>query len=158
VDTWAFASALHVKFKDRFVGGGDGYDFLPLRTETRALPILSEWKSAKSLLSRVANAAAPLFGNQTPDLGAADLLRIRAGGVVPWAVREPTGWLSLALCIIPAPGAWLYAGGEAAVLPVGQLTLINRQALNSAVNLSNHPSITLVLDARTPDDPLGAVD
>lgn len=156
VDTWAFASILHNRFKDRFSGGGEGYDTLDLRSEAGGLPILAEWKTAKSLISRVALAAAPLFGGETPLLGECFLLRMKGGGSLPWSVRESdAGWLTLALAIVPAPGSWFYAGGESAVLPPGQLTYLNRGVLHSAVNFSQHSSITMVLDVCKPDDPMG---
>lgn len=155
VDSWAFASILHGRYKDRFTGSAPGYSVLTLRDHDGPLPILAEWKSAKALLSRIANAASPIFGGEVPDLGVAELVKISAGGVIPWNAEEPSEWVSLALCIVPAPGAWLYSGGEAAVLPVGQLTIVRRDLLHSAINLSNHPSITLVLRVRKTDDPLG---
>ena len=154
LDTWAFATALHNKYKDRFGGDHHSMALLPLRTEAGPAPILAEWKSAKALLSRIQAAASPIFG-ETPDLGAAAVVRLAPGGFVEWQTLA-SDWSSLHLCIVPSPGAWTYSGGEGAVLPVGQLTYVNRAVMHSAVNLGNHPAIHLVVEARKPYDPLGS--
>ena len=103
---------------------------------------------------------APFMDGKTPELGAAALVRLKAGGLVEWAKDEgpyAEAHRSLYLPIVPSPGAWVYCGGEAAVLPVGQLTFVNRRMLYSAINLGDHPVITLVCDVRAPDadDPVG---
>ena len=149
LDTWAFASTLYARYKDRFGGDHHSAEILPLRTAEDALPILAEWKSAKALLSRLRVAAAPLTGGKTAELGAVALVRLKAGGYIDWS-REEGEFHSVQLPIVPSPGAWLYSGGEAAVLPVGQLTFVNRKVLYSAVNLGDHPVIHLVTDVREP--------
>lgn len=154
IDSWAFSATLHSKYKDRFGGDHHSMSILPLRSEESALPILAEWKSAKALLTRIRTAAAPFFGGETPELGTAALVKVIGGGYVEWGIRE-SDWVSLHLCIVPSPGAWTYSGGEGVVLPVGQLTFINRNAIHSAINLGHHAVIHLVVDARKPYDPLG---
>jgi hypothetical protein len=154
VDTWAFGSTLFARYKDRFAGEHHSMSLLPLRSVDGPLPILNEWKSAKALLARLRVAAAPFFG-VTPELGEAALVQVRAGGFIEWGMRE-SDWCSFHLPIVPSPGAWMYSGGDGAVLPIGQLTFVNRGVLHSAVNLGQHPVIHLVADARKTDDPLGA--
>ncbi len=126
---------------------------LPLRSEDGALPILAEWKSAKALLNRLRLMAAAYLNAHDLELGEAALVLLKAQGMVEWSVRE-SDWASLQLCIVPSPSAWVYSGGECSVLPVGQLTFVNRRVLHSAVNFGNHPCIHLVVDVRKPDDRL----
>lgn len=145
LDTWAFSATLFAKYKDRFVGDHHSASLIPLRSAEGPLPILAEWKTAKSLLSRARVALAPFFGGETPELGEAALVRLAPGGHIEWG-SEPAGH-SFQLPIIPSPGAWVYSGGEGQVLPVGQLTFVNRRVLYSAINLGDHPVIHLVFDA-----------
>lgn len=123
---------------------------LPLRLAEGALPILAEWKTAKALLSRTRAALAPFFGGKTPELGEAALVRLKAGGHLEWGFADAGH--SFHLPIVPSPGAWVYSGGEAAVLPVGQLTFVNRRVLHSAINLGEHPVIHLVIDAKLTEE------
>lgn len=150
VDTWAFASTLYAKYKDRFGGDHHSMDLLPLRSAEGALPILSEWKTAKSLLARIRAAASPLTGGKTADIGASALVRLRPGGFIEWR-RDETDYVAVHLAIVPSPGAWVYAGGECSVLPVGQLTFVNHRVLYSAANFGEHPVIHLIAEVREPD-------
>ena len=149
IDTWAFSATLYARYKERFVGEHHSMDLIPLRSEEGALPILAEWKSAKALLARIRVAAAPFMGDRTPDLGQAAVVRLKPGGFIEWS-REEAG-TSLHLPIVPCPGAWVYAGGEASVLPVGQLTYVNRRVPWSAVNFGEHSVIHLIVDVSVPD-------
>ncbi len=151
LDSWAFSATLFAKYKDRFAGSHHSADFIPLRSSESALPILAEWKTAKTLLSRLRVAAAPLVGGKTAELGQAALVRLKPGGHIEWGCDE-TDYLALHLAVVPSPGAWVYSGGESAVLPVGQLTFVNHRVLYSAVNFGDHPVIHLVVDVREPQD------
>lgn len=151
LDTWAMSSTLFARYKDRFGGDHHSAAVLPLRSGDGPLPILAEWKSAKALLSRIRAAAAPFMDGRTPELGAAALVQLRPGGFVEWSADETPvdqSYSSLHLCLVPAPDAWVYSGGQCAVLPVGQLTYVNRRVLWSAANFSPTPAIHLVVDVR----------
>ena len=153
IDTWAFSAALFARHKDRFTG--DHLAMLPLRSQGGPLPILSEWKSAKALLSKVRNAAAPLLGGKAGVLGEAALVRLAPGGYMEWTCETSEYALAhhrLHLCVVPAPGCCVLSGGESGVLPVGMLTYVNRSVLHSAVNFSDTPCIHLIVDVRAPDD------
>jgi hypothetical protein len=49
---------------------------------------------------------------------------------------------------VPSPGAWVYAGGEAAILPVGQLTYVNARTPNTALNVGPVAYTQLFVDVR----------
>lgn len=117
-------------------------------------PIMSEWKSAKALLLRIAAAAAPFNNGETPDLGKAMVVSLKAGGFVDWHIDEgpyAEAHLRLHLCLVPSPGAVLYSGGDQHTPPVGQLTFVNNRVLHSAVNLGPVPRVHLIVDVRKPD-------
>lgn len=148
LDTWACSSTVFAKYKDRF--NGDGLSLLPLRGSEHALPLLAEFRSAKALLSRVRTSAAPFFG-RTPDMGEAHIVRLEPGAFVPWSSDEARG-PHAHLCLVPAPGAWIYCGGDSAVLPVGQLTLVDHRKLWSAANFGDYPTVHLVAELYVADD------
>jgi hypothetical protein len=151
VDTWAFSSALFLKYKDRFGGSHPSMSLLPLRSGEGALPILGEWKTARALLARVRNAAAIWLGGAA-ELGSAAVVQVCAGGFIEWQVEPDLTYRTLHLPVVPSPGAWVYSGGDGAVLPVGQLTWVNRAVPWSAINLGDHPVIHLVVDVKLPDE------
>lgn len=153
VDTWSFASTLFARYKDRFVGDHHSMTMLPLRSEEGPLPILSEWKSAKALLSKIRTAAAPFMDGKAADLGAAALIHMKPGGFMEWTWEGgeyAQAHCRFHLCVVPAPGCAIYSGGESGVLPVGMLTYVNRLVLHSAVNHSDTPAIHLVVDLQKP--------
>ena len=151
LDVWAFSAALFTKHKDKFGGDHHSAAILPLRSEEGALAILGEWRTARALLSRIRVAAAPIMEGRSGTLGAAAVVQLRPGGFVEWSA-DPQAPPAFHLCIVPSPDAVLYCGGQSAVLPVGQLTYLNRRLLWSAVNFGPTPAIHLVVDVRGPDE------
>lgn len=117
-------------------------------------PIMTEWKTSKSLLTRVAAAAATFNKGETPDLGKAMIVKLEPGGVVDWHIDEGAyaeAHLRLHLCLVPSPGAYLYSGGEQCTPPVGQLTFVNNRVLHGAVNFGPVSRVHLIVDVRKPD-------
>lgn len=115
-------------------------------------PLLGDWKSAKALLVRLKNLL--VQDGRPAVLGKAMIVRLKPGGVVDWHRDEGAyaeAHLRVHLCLVPSPGALLYCGGEAANLPVGQLTLVNVQALHSAINLGSVARTHLIVDLRRPE-------
>lgn len=151
LDTWAFSAALHNRHKDKFGGDHHSAMLLPLRGPQGPLPVLAEWRSAKALLSRIRLMASTFMGGKAPVLGEAAVVQLRPHGFVEWSL-DPEAPPAFHLCIVPSPDAYLYAGGICAVLPVGQLTYLNRRVLWSAVNFGPSPVIHLVVDVKAPDD------
>lgn len=119
------------------------------------LAILKEWGSARAILSRLRNAAAPFFDGVTPVLGRAWVEILPPGAGTPWEadfgdyadlhVRTRT-------CLIPSPGALSHSGQAFATLMVGIVNLIDHKALCSEVNHGEHARVHLVVDVRVPDD------
>ena len=70
---------------------------------------------------------------------------MKPGGFVDWSYDEARG-PHAHICLVPGPGAWVYSGGESAVLPVGQLTLVDHRKLWSAANYGDYPVIHLVAE------------
>ena len=151
VDTWAFSSALFAKYKDRFGGEHHSAQILPLRSRDAALPILAEWKSAKALLTRLRAAAAQGFDGRTPEIGEASVVQMIGGGHVEWSADDARG-PHAHICIVPAPGAWVFSGGDSSVLPPGQLTLVDHRQLWSAANFGEYPAIHLIAELYLADD------
>ena len=122
----------------------DGTIFL--RRDGKDEPILKEWKSAKNLLTKVANAAAPYLGNKPANIIMAKIFTLVPNEREDWNVPRTEGvraWLNL----LPSPGAMLFSGIEGMNPPVGALTVINRRPIFSAVNLGPCAATWLVLDA-----------
>ena len=150
IDTWAFSSALFAKYKDRLGGDHHSASVLPLRSAAGALPVLAEWKSAKALLTRLRAASAPAFEGRTPEIGEAAVVQLAPGGFVEWTRDEARG-PHVHLCIVPSPNAWVYSDGSGAVLPPGQLTLVDHRKLWSAANYGDYPAIHLVAELYVED-------
>lgn len=117
--------------------------------------ILKEWKSAKALLSRLRNAAAPFFAGQTPDLGKAwlEVLPPRSG--TPWGSADEAyggAHARTRTCLIPSPGGVSFADGASATLQVGWLHAHDPRALASEVNFDPvHARVHLIVDIRRPE-------
>ena len=117
-------------------------------------PILQEWRSAKALLTRIRNAAAPFFANQAPRLGRAwvEVLGPLAGTAWTCEAGEyADSHLRTRICLIPSPGAVSLAGGASAALQVGWAHVYDPRLLASEVNFGEHARVHLVVDVRRPD-------
>ncbi len=118
-------------------------------------PILKEWKSARNLLSRIKNAAAPFLKGQPAVLGKVMIVQLKPHGVVDWHVDEgeyAAAHYRTHLCLIPSPGAFVYSGPEMANLPVGQLTFFENRVLHCATNFGDFARTHLIVDVRRPED------
>ncbi len=121
-----------------------------LREDGKDLPVLKEWKSAKGLLTKVANAASVLLGGKTADIVKASVWALEPDGIEDWGFD--TGQTVRAyLPLLPSPGAMLFIGTEGANPPVGQLTVIDRRPPFSAINVGPVAAVWLVVDAKIPD-------
>jgi hypothetical protein len=121
-----------------------------LRADGKNLPILAEWVTAKTLLTKVANAASVLLGGKPADIVTASIWTLEPGGIEDWGF-DPGEHVRAYLPLLPSPGAMLYIGTEGANPPVGQLTVINRHPPFSAVNLGPVAATWLVADAKLPE-------
>jgi hypothetical protein len=156
IDTSTFTAMYVVKHKDKLDGG-----ILRLRdvkeddVDATDLAILKEWKSARALLSRLRNAAAPFFDGVTPDLGRAWIEVLPPMSGTPWDIEAgdyAAAHHRTRTCLIPSPGAVTYCGLASAVLPVGMVHLVDHQLLCSDVNHGEHARVHLVVDVKIPVD------
>lgn len=118
--------------------------------------ILKDFKSARSLLLKIANLVAPMNGGQPGELGKAMIVSLPPGGWVDWHVDEGAyaeAHHRFHVCLVPSPGAMLYVGGEAVNLPVGMLNYVNNRVPHSAYNVGPVSRIHLIADIRRPDAP-----
>lgn len=140
------------RFKVRLAPSLDGeLDAIQLVKDGKPLPILGEWKSAKNLLSKVRNAAAPLLGGKPAVLENAAVVSLGVGKWLSWKMPDPGGPWGV-MTMLPSPGASLISGVVNHQPPVGQLTLLSRDLPFSAVNVGPVPYVFLWLEARMPDD------
>ena len=119
-------------------------------------PIMKEWKAARITMLKIRNAAAGLNGGKPVQIGKAMVVSLKVGGHVDWHTDEgeyAEAHLRLHVCLVPSPGAWLYSGGEAANIPVGQLTFFQNRVLHSAINTGPCARHHLIVDCRRPDAP-----
>lgn len=111
------------------------------------------WKVAKSFLTRLRNEAAPLFGGVAPKIENASVRSVTPGGRIDWWAdhgEETQALRQVHVGLVPSPGAWLYCGGEAIVLNVGTVMLVNTRALHSEINLGPTTMSKLVVDFLAP--------
>lgn len=116
------------------------------------MAILKEFKSAKSVLTRIANALA--VDGVPGKIGKAMIVSLKPGGFIDWHTDEGAyaeAYNRFHVCLIPSPGAFLYSGGEQASPAVGWLTFFNNRALHSAINLGQTPRVHLIVDVRKPE-------
>lgn len=116
------------------------------------MPLLADWPSARQVLHAIAQSHQRRSG-LVPEFGKVMVVSLKVDGYVDWHVDE--GAYAEAhdryhICLVPSPGARIFAGGEAAILPYGQLTWINNRRLHSAINLGPCPRIHLIADIRKP--------
>jgi hypothetical protein len=124
-------------------------------------PLLAEWPSARQVLAQVEqfhinriNQACQQFGMQpppAPDFGKIMVVSLKAGGWVDWHVD--TGAYADAhdrfhICLVPSPYAWLYAGPDSAILPMGQMCYLNNRIPHCATNFGSTPRVHLIHDVR----------
>ena len=150
LDVSTFAASYVLKYRSRgnLIMLRDGDD------EFKNTAVLTEWKQARALLTRIRNAAAAFVGGDPPDLGRVFLDTLTPGASAPWAIDDGDyrrAHHQIRICIIPSPGAWVYCGGEAAVLPWGQVTAVNVAALTTDVNFGPTARTNLIVDVARPE-------
>lgn len=116
-------------------------------------PLLQDWPSARAVLRQIAESHLRRSRCQAA-FGKIMVVSLKAGGYVDWHIDEgpyAEAHDRFHLCLVPSPGARIFAGGEAAILPYGQLTWINNRTLHSAINLGPCSRIHLIVDIRKPE-------
>lgn len=151
LETEAFQATFVIKYKSLLSADLNGVDTLLLRSADEDTPLLSEWKAAKTLLAKIRNGATKFLGGKPAELGCVELQRFRPQNATPWRTDEDNGCFRLHLCIIPSPGLWVMSGVERAILPVGNLNLVEHTVLHCEVNFADHAAVHLVIDVKRPD-------
>jgi hypothetical protein len=147
LDVSTFTAMYLVKHKDRAVDG-----FLPLRAKDD-LPILREWKSARALLTRIRNQAAVLRGSAV-EFGPVGVETLAPQSGLPWRIEDEDHtalYARLRVALVTAPNSWVFSGMSNAHLPVGVVHLVENRTLCSQLNLSDTPTVHLVIDIKRPD-------
>jgi hypothetical protein len=152
VETDAFQATFTAKYRSLLSADLNGMDTLTLRTEAEDMPVLKEWKSARTLLSKIRNGAAAFLDGVVPELGYVELRRLKPHTATPWTIEGREDIHRIHLCIVPSPAAYVYCGGQMAILPVGMINLVNHRALCSEANFGDFPRTHLVVDLKVPTD------
>jgi hypothetical protein len=150
VDTAQCTASFVTKFKSQVVRAEGDFGKIPLWADGAALPILDEWKSARTVLSMIRSATAPLLDGKPAALNSADIYLLNPRQRIDWREGESDGlwaWLPL----LPSPSVMLFSGIEAHNPPVGQLTAVNRTQPFAAINIGIVKAVWLVIDARKPE-------
>lgn len=116
-------------------------------------PLLETWPSARKVLDAIGSSHALRAGGAYPQFGKVMIVKLKAGGVVDWHVDEGSyaeAHDRFHVCMVPTPGAWLYSGGQGAILQVGALTFFNNRVLHCAANFAGNPRVHLIVDIRKP--------
>ena len=116
-------------------------------------PILTEFKSARSLLLKIKAALVPF--SPKPEFGKAMLVSLRPGGIVDWHTDEGAyaeQHERFHLCLVPSAGALCIYGTEPVSMAVGMLNWVNNRVPHTAINLGTNSRIHLVVDVRKPAD------
>lgn len=139
IDTSMMTANLLVRHRDAFTDGS-----LMLRDAAGDRPILDKFKSAKNMLGRIRR----LVGDNCT-IRRAEIVTLAPGAHTPWREEknvETETMVRLHCCLVPSPGAWLYCGGDAMNVPVGQIVILDHRRLHSEVNFGMNDRIHLVLD------------
>lgn len=149
LQTADFTAFFQVKFRKEMVDGR-----LDLRDEERDLPILREWRSAKTLLARYRAAAAQFFDGVQPTLGRVWVETLPGMCGTPWSLEEDDyaqAHVRTRIALIQTPDAWTFSGLASAILSPGIVNEINHKSLCSEINLSSYPRTHLIVDVKKPD-------
>jgi hypothetical protein len=111
---------------------------------------MEKFGSAKTLLARLKNAAAPFLGGKPAELADIWIESLLPGGKTPWSQVDDPELLRLYIALASPPGAWFYCGGEAAQLGIGVVNWVNIALPHSVLNLGNAPRVCLVANVRRP--------
>lgn len=159
IDTSMFTTFMLGRFKKRLDDDGE----IVLRgpdpeTGEKIIdrPILKDWNSGRGLLSRLSAHAAPFLDGKKAVFGNIHIEKQGVNAHTPWRIDDgeyAETHHRCMLCLVPSPTAWVYSGGEGAVLQVGAAMLINHRVLHSEVNLGPCATVRLVADVRRPDAP-----
>lgn len=115
-------------------------------------PLLHDWPSARQVIEAIAASHLRRTGEE-PNFGKIMVVSLKPFGWVDWHVDMgpyAEAYNRMHCCLVPSPGAWLYSGGEAAILPMGQLTYFNNRTLHSALNMGPIARVHLICDVRMP--------
>jgi hypothetical protein len=120
------------------------------------LPVLAEWKSMRSLLSRARRAilADPVFGqalDHDAPLGSVGISVLKPQTAKAWMRdlgEHEQRHFRFYVALITNPRCQLYAGGEQIHVAQGSLVFLNTLAEHSEVNFGEAPSAHLVLELR----------
>lgn len=125
--------------------------YIALRSHGRDEPILSEWKTMRTVLSMIRAAGAPLLDGKPALIENAMVFSIKPRERIEWQdpPESPGAWLWLTM--VPSPSAMIFSGVEGHLPPVNMLTAVSRQLPFSIVNLAQNSATFLVLDARKPE-------
>lgn len=142
-------SSCTARYVTQFKARLDG-DTIMLRSVAKDLPILGEWKSAKNLLAKISNAAAPFLGGKPALINMAQIFTLVPNEREEWGYINADG-VRAYLPLLPSPGAMLFSGIEGCNPPVGMLTAIVSKAPFSMINLGPCAATWLVVDAAVPE-------
>jgi hypothetical protein len=155
LSTAEFTAMFMVKYKERMKEG-----ILRLRDIPEAdddavdLPIMKEWKTARGLLTRFKNAAAPLLNGQPAVLGKAWIETLPGNCGTPWLLEEDDyaqAHIRTRTALIITPENYSMSGVDRISLGVGVVNVVEHRVLHSEINLGPHPRTHLIVDVRRPD-------
>ena len=132
----------------------EGAETLLLRGAESDSPLLKEWASARKLLARLKNEAAPFLNGKPAILGKVLIVSLKPGAFTPWQIDDSEygqDHLRLYINLIPSPMAFLYSGGEMSNPAVGSVTYFNTSVLHSEINLGPCARVSMVIDVKRPD-------
>lgn len=157
LDTSLFTATYLTRHRDKVENGILKLrDFAEDSEEVVDLPIVKDWKNAKSILARLRNGAAPFFAGAAPGLGRAWLEVLPPLSGMPWAAETgdyAENHVRTRTCLVPSPGAVSLAGGASVTLLVGAVTRYDMRLLASEVNFGEHARVHLIVDVKRPDAP-----
>lgn len=142
-------------YKQKMKDEGDGRQTMILRGAESDAPVLKEWASARKLLQRMKNEAAPYLGGKAAVLGKASVLVMKPQAFTQWRVDDDpytAAHIRTMTCLVPSPLALIYSGGAAANLAVGTVTVVGQHMLHSMVNLGVNAACYLIVDLCRPDE------
>ena len=119
------------------------------------LPILKEWKSARTLLLKIRNQAAPFLSGKVPELGKVWIETLPPESATPWT-HEIGDYADehhrLRICLIPGVDCYSFCGEARVILNVGIVNLIDHKKMCSEANMGQFARTHLIVDIRKPDE------
>lgn len=153
LDTRQLTALFILKHHERMQDGILRLRALDDEGEAIDLPILKEWKAARTILNRFRAGTAAFFDGETTDLGKAWIESLPPVTGTPWQIEDDDYAQSIIrtrTCLIGVPGGYSMSGDAKLLMSTGCVNVIEHRDLCSEINPSQYSRVHLIVDVKRP--------